>query len=337
MKIEVIENKNIYYLYLIINLLGYTDDNGFPIHSIRKKSVEDFHDSLNSGTFLQLKEIYKSKKIYNSYLIDYALYSPERFTSIKFNQERFDKRFQKTKSFQRHLEFINLAIKAINELNIPEYYDKSIHKYISEKVKVLNEELLRLEINNSFDKFFRFIIEKNGIIIPNILEAYSRAYGFEKEESIITVTGFNSITDTGIDLDSELVILNLIHEFTHFYFDRIKEKHKDVFKSKEYRDNAKKSFKTLKKLLKDIDNEDLLNHYDNWDYYLEESIVRVVTYKYLIPSVFKSVWSTSDINDFVTKQINNLKNSGFYLTDKVIENIKSEPNWESIFRLELDK
>lgn len=57
MKIEVKPNKNIFYLFAILNLIGYDDDNGKPFHLLRTKARKDLAGFKNNSSLKNLKKI----------------------------------------------------------------------------------------------------------------------------------------------------------------------------------------------------------------------------------------------------------------------------------------
>ena len=84
MEIEFSENLNVFYLFTILNLIGYDDDNGMPFHEIRTKIRTDLARYKTNPSVLRFKRMWEKHSMYPTpyWLVVLALHSNDGFSKI---------------------------------------------------------------------------------------------------------------------------------------------------------------------------------------------------------------------------------------------------------------
>lgn len=315
MKIEIRKNLNIFYVYTILNLIGYDDDNGRPFHPIREKIREDLKYLSVREEFIKLKDLYNKEEIYPYWLVYIAFHSDDGFKNYKPQVEYV----KDNEWYDAMLELLPTIKEIITKYKLEEYYINNLQDQFLEIINKLQNEVDKFPLGDELNEYWGVEIEGQGIVFPNPLEACHRAWGGNIAATLLAARGPSFRGDT-VMFNAEEVIQNALHEFSHTYGERI-EDNITLLWTKEYQKKGKLLYTAIKDNLKILGKESLMKNYNNMDTFLDEIIVRASEIGFLTPAVFKKFWANEVLEEEVGYKLSNVKDQGFIFIDEVIEEI----------------
>jgi hypothetical protein len=309
MKLSVKPNKNTFLIFAILNLCGYHDNNDYQMYPIRAKILKDYEFALQNPKLKQLTEIFKKGKIYRSYLYDFALNSTENFAKIDYNHYRFNETFLEAneEEFANLMNFVELSRDLIKELKLSEFFDKEISEKLVKLCQTKQLQFNKVNLTKIFYEYWGITLDKDIVLIPNLLEAIYRANGVEDSNNFYSFRGPDSWDIDKFDLgfSSQNIICSGVHEVSHFYFDKIFEKVEISSLNTQILINIYDRLSD-----KFVSEKSAFDSYLSWRAYFEETFVRVSETLFLSPKFLKTVdtnenilaWQNSKIQDVLAQK-----------------------------------
>ncbi len=192
--------KDIFWLFTILNLIGYDDENNpAGMHPLRKKVRDTLKRTIKADGCLKKAKGLLSKR-HQSQFIEWLLrkkYIPGELVNIYPKKEltffnEFNKVFQ---GFTIHLEEKNI----FPWLEVKKFFFQEKENYLPRIIQNLNKLMEFLNVD------FRILALNKVFLIPNFLDAYERGYGPKIGQTSFVIYGpFR-----------ELNFWTIRHEFLH--------------------------------------------------------------------------------------------------------------------------
>lgn len=318
MIIKVLPNKNIFYLFTILNLIGYDDDNGKPFHSIRTQVRKDLSTPENVAKLEELKNYWLTDKMFSWNLANIALFSKEKLSGFSYAYNDIY-----PESLAIYNKYASYFQNAVNLLKLPTYYETEMKIPYQELIDKLIKEIGKIQIGDLLNEFWGISLTNWGIYYPNPLDACYRASGGLIHEVLTSISGpgyYDKKNDT-VEFTGETVVHSVLHEFSHPYVRAIKDSITEL-NSKPYQKKTKLLFEYAKDQLKDRSNSPVENAYSNWESYFNEQVVRAAEMAFLTPKAFAYSWNDKKTSAYLEHKIRNVKNQGFIFIDDVVKVFK---------------
>lgn len=315
--ILVVENQNLFYIYALMNIAGYDDDNNYPMHEIRLKVREDLQKYKDNPIVEEFKKLQKGISLTWYWLTYISFMSEDNFVNHKPNSED-----AKNIYYKKSLKAIPLVLDFVKEANLERYYQNEIRSEYKKINKDLQKDLNRVNIFEILENFWGLKLDLGGKVILNPLNAAFRSSAGRNDDYIFSVNGPNSYNKQKgrIEFSIDGLIPSIFHEYSHLYVEEIQKK-------VQHKINLSKEAEKLayKKILKGLNKEQRKIIDSNYNYiysYINETFVRAAESMFLTPIYENSKYSRIRTSYFTYRAMSNHLSDGFYV-DVVADLIKN--------------
>lgn len=263
MKISVQTNKNVIFFETLISFINNDKD----LHPLGMKIIEEFKDIKKLKSLEEFQKNIREKRI-PSHPWQYI------FLSINLNDDLTPKSLSPADGFgpnrkKTYTENIYPIVKKIHtECNFEEIYNKKILPEYEVIAKGIQQLLDKRNPGDVLEDFWSNQLNISLIFIPDPLRV-ERGSAVSRGKEFYSITGTVE-TEKGIIFKDSYMISNLLHEYSHSFFNTYLYDSRDLVKKNEEICNT-----LFERIRKDKDYE-IFKDYGNSTIYFEETFIRAI-------------------------------------------------------------
>jgi hypothetical protein len=296
-------NKNIILFFSILNSIEIKPN----YHPLGEKLLDSI-EYTNLPPFKEFKELFKNKQIpIHSY--QYCVYAINSKLNLDAKNIKPKSGFGE-KTYNTYTEKIKPLSKNLYEQsNFKRIYEEEIQNKYRKLSKQLQEHFSG-KVEEAIKKTWNIQNPYTFILIPNFLEI-SHSFGLFRDDTLYSITAPN-LTKKGVQFQSQLMISNAIHEFSHSIFQKY------LIDNDLYTEH--------KKLTNDIEIPNSLKSIHRTPHiFMEETLVRVVTIL-IQEDYYKDALSNDIIKQKSNEMLDGLVKKGYYNAHEMYKKLHKSKN-----------
>lgn len=302
--IKVSVNKNLVYFFFLFNCFSNVQK---KYHSLGEHILNRYNNDLPE--IENLKELYKNKIIPN-HPYQYCVYSintnedlspkvldPNDGFGPKMYGTYMDNLYPLVLQIEKELNFFDIFEKEF--LSQYELICKGVQKNFEKKIEEILKDIWKIE-----DEF-------NFFVLPNVFEV-GHSFGVFRENSLYSISSPILTKEGVIEFNSQNLISNVIHEFSHSIFK------KKLLSAKKFQEN-----KDLTKCIKVP--EILQSIHSSPDIYIEETYIKVISI-IIQEELYKEHVPEEEMRTKSVTRLKNLEEKGYTFSSKFYDKLKESKN-----------
>lgn len=203
-------------MFIVLNIAGYDDDNGVPMHPLRIRVREHFK-GIESEALKKFRRAWEKQGKPSYWMLFLGIHSEGTLGTIPPEIEAVNEEYQQMKHKEWLKELATKAQAVIDELNLEDYYSSEMEKEYEHIADDLRIAVKEYKVGDVLNRFWGMQIPADALLIPMPLESCNRAGAGRIPNYLVTVAGPRCSSPTAKPEFPGSCVFSIIHECSHHY------------------------------------------------------------------------------------------------------------------------